>query len=124
MTVTPASGPFNGSTTVSGTLVNTYTNQPVPNEPVTLTAQRNAVLHGDDERHRRRILLRHAERAVRDVLHDRIVPRGLEPDAPALPTSGSSTFTVTMAPTTFDLHRHDVCDQRPIGHPLRRADDQ
>ena len=34
--MTPGSGPYNGSTTVTGTLINTYTNQPVPNEPVTL----------------------------------------------------------------------------------------
>ncbi len=37
LTVTPTSGPYNGPTTVSGTLINTYTNQPVPGEPVTLT---------------------------------------------------------------------------------------
>jgi hypothetical protein len=36
LTVTPGSGTYNGSTTVSGTLVNSYTNAPVPNEPVTL----------------------------------------------------------------------------------------
>ena len=37
LTVTAATGPYNGSTPLTGTLVNTYTNQPVPNEPVTLT---------------------------------------------------------------------------------------
>jgi sugar lactone lactonase YvrE len=37
LTVTSATGPYNGSTPLTGTLVNTYTNQPVPNEPVTLT---------------------------------------------------------------------------------------
>ena len=37
LTVTPTAGTYNGSTPVSGTLINTYTNQPVPNEPVTLT---------------------------------------------------------------------------------------
>ncbi len=36
LSVTPGTGPYNGSTTVTGTLINTYTNQPVPNEPVTL----------------------------------------------------------------------------------------
>ncbi len=36
LTVTPGSGIYNGSTTISGTLVNSYTNAPVPNEPVTL----------------------------------------------------------------------------------------
>ena len=33
----PLSGPYNGSTPVSGTLINTFTNQPVPNETVTFT---------------------------------------------------------------------------------------
>ena len=37
LTVSPGSGTYNGTTTVTGTLINTYTNQPVPNEPVTLT---------------------------------------------------------------------------------------
>jgi hypothetical protein len=37
LTVNPTSGVYNGSTPVSGTLTNTYTNLPVPNEPVTLT---------------------------------------------------------------------------------------
>jgi hypothetical protein len=37
LTINPTTGVYNGSTPVSATLTNTYTNQPVPNEPVTLT---------------------------------------------------------------------------------------
>ncbi len=37
LTVTPVTGTYGLPTTVSGTLVNTYTNAPVPNEPVTFT---------------------------------------------------------------------------------------
>ena len=37
LTINPTSGVYNGSTPISGTLTNTYTNQPVPNEPVTFT---------------------------------------------------------------------------------------
>ena len=37
LTVAPTTGTYNGTTPVSATLVNTYTNQPVPNEPVTFT---------------------------------------------------------------------------------------
>jgi hypothetical protein len=37
LTVNPTTGTYNGSTPVSGTLTNTYTGQPVPNEPVTIT---------------------------------------------------------------------------------------
>ena len=37
LTVTPTTGVYNGSTPVSATLINTYTGQPVPSEPVTLS---------------------------------------------------------------------------------------
>ncbi len=37
LTVTPGNGTYNSSSTVSGTLINSYTNAPVPGEPVTLT---------------------------------------------------------------------------------------
>lgn len=37
LTVSPGSGTYNTPGTISGTLVNTVTNAPVPNEPVTLT---------------------------------------------------------------------------------------
>ena len=37
LTLNPTTGTFNGSTPVSATLVNTYSNQPVPNEPIALT---------------------------------------------------------------------------------------
>jgi hypothetical protein len=37
LTLSPGSGTYNVPGTVSGTLVNSYTNAPVPNEPVTLT---------------------------------------------------------------------------------------
>ena len=37
LTVNPGSGTYNTPGTISGTLVNSYTNAPVPNEPVTLT---------------------------------------------------------------------------------------
>jgi hypothetical protein len=37
LTVTPTTGIYNGSTPISGTLTNTYTNQPVPGQPVTFS---------------------------------------------------------------------------------------
>ena len=101
LTVLPASGPFNGSTTVSGSLVNTYTNQPVPNEPVTLT------LNG-------------TQTCTTTTDASGIASCSVTPNEPSgtysttgsfpgdsnqmpqlMPTSGSSTFTVTVAPTTF-----------------------
>ena len=67
LTVTPGSGTYNGPTTVSGTLVNSYTNAPVPNETGDPDGQRDPEVHGDDERQRRGLLHRDAERARRHV---------------------------------------------------------
>ncbi len=97
-----ATGPYNGSTTVSGTLVNTYTNQPVPNEPVTLT------------------LTGTTQTCTATTNASGVASCSITPNEPAgtysttasfpgdttqmpqlLPTSGSGTFTVTLAPTTF-----------------------
>ncbi len=46
LTVSPGSGTYNGSTTITGTLVNSYTNQPVANEPVTLTVNSSQTCTG------------------------------------------------------------------------------
>ncbi len=102
LTITPATGPYNGSTPVSGTLVNTYTNQPVPNEPVTLT------------------LTGTTQTCTATTNVSGVASCSVNPNEPAgtysttgsfpgdttrmpqlLPTSGSGTFTVTLAPTTF-----------------------
>ena len=126
MTVNPdRRAPTTGSTPISGTLVNTYTNQPVPNEPVTLTVNGTQSCT--------------ATTNARGVATCPVTPNepaghllarpGRSPGTRArcrssCPTSGSSTFTVTQAPTTFTYTGHDVGDQRPVGHPVGRADDQ
>ncbi len=100
LTVTPATGSYNGSTPISGTLVNTYTNQPVPNEPVTLT------LNG-------------SQSCSANTNGNGVATCSVTPTGPPstysligsfggdttttpvlLPSSGSSTFTETKAPTT------------------------
>ena len=99
LTIAPASGPFNGSTPISGTLLNTYTNQPIPNEPVTLT-------------------LSGTQSCTATTNASGVASCSISPNEPAgsysttgtftgdsnqmpqlLPTSGASTFTVTLAPT-------------------------
>jgi hypothetical protein len=100
LTVTPTSGPYNGSTPVTGTLVDTYTNQPVPNEPVTLTVNGTQTCTATTD--------------ANGVASCSVTPteqsgsysltgtfpgdNGTMPQL--LPTSGSSTFTVTKTPTT------------------------
>jgi hypothetical protein len=102
LTITPTTGIYNGSTPVSATLVNTYTNQPVPNEPVTLT------------------LTGTTQTCTATTNASGVATCSITPNQPAgtysttgsfpgdttqmpqlLPTSDSGTFTVTLAPTTF-----------------------
>ncbi len=101
LTVSPASGPYEGSTSVTGTLVDTYTNQPVPNEPVTL------ILNGTQSCT--------ATTDASGVASCSVTPNessgsySLTGSFPGdsgsmpqlLPTSGSGTFTVSQAPTSF-----------------------
>ena len=101
LTVNPSGGVYEGSTPLSGTLVNTYTNQPIPNEQVTFT-------------------LGGAQSCTAITNAVGVANCSVTPNEPAgtysttgsfpgdsnqqpqlLPTSGSSTFTVTLAPTTF-----------------------
>ena len=100
LTVNPTSGIYEGATPVSGTLINTYTNQPIPNEQVTFslsgpqscTAITNAV-------------------GVATCPVTPNEPQGSYPltgtfggDSTAMPqlnpTSSSTIMTVTQAPTT------------------------
>ncbi len=101
LTVNPTSGTYEGSTPLSGTLVNTYTNQPVPNEPVTFTLNGTQSCTGTTN--------------AQGVATCPVTPNepqgsyslsgtfpGDTTSMPQLnPTSSSSTATVTQAPTTF-----------------------
>ena len=42
-------GTYNGSTPITGTLINTYTDQPVPDEPVTFRVNGTQTCTGDDK---------------------------------------------------------------------------
>ncbi len=101
LTITPTSGTYDSSTPITGTLIDTYTNQPVPNEPVTLT------LNG-------------AQTCTATTNASGVAACSVTPNEPSgtysttgsfpgdsnqMPqltsTSGFSTFTVTQAPTNF-----------------------
>ncbi len=101
LTVTPTTGIYSGPTTVSATLDNTYTNLPVPGEPVTLTVNGTQPCT--------------ATTNANGVASCTITPN--EPsgsysltatftgDTSSMPqlnsSSTSNTFTVTLAPTTL-----------------------
>ena len=101
LTLSPTSGTYEGSTPLSGTLINTYTNQPVPNQPVTFT------LNGTQSCT--------AITNAQGVATCPVTPNepqgsyslsgtfpGDSTSMPQLnPTSSSSTATVSQAPTTF-----------------------
>ncbi len=100
LTVNPTSGVYNGSTPVSATLTNTYTGLPVPGEPVTLTVTG-------------------APPCTATTNAQGVATCNVTPTEPAgsytltgnfpgdnsttpqlLPTSSTTTFTETKAPTT------------------------
>ncbi len=101
LTVSPTTGTYNGSTPISGTLVNTYTNQPVPGEPVTFTVNGSQSCTATTN-----------ASGVATCSISPIEPTGsysLSGSFPGdtsstpqlLSTSSSTTFTVTPAPTTM-----------------------
>jgi hypothetical protein len=100
---TNPTGPYGGPTSVTGTLINTYTNQPVPNEPVTLEVNGSP-----------------SESCSATTNASGVATCSITPTSPAgtysftgtfpgdttttpqlNPSSTSSTFTVTPAPTSF-----------------------
>ena len=101
LTVNPSSGTYNGSTTVSGSLTNTTTNQPVPNEPVTFTVNGTQMCTGTTN-----------ASGVASCSVTPTEPKGTYSETgsfggdttttPQLEgTGGTSTFTVSQAPTTL-----------------------
>ena len=101
LTVNPGTGTYNGSTTISGTLINTYTNQPVPNQTVTLTVNGTQSCTGTTN-----------AAGVASCTVTTNEPAGTYPESGTfggnttttpvlLSSNGSSTFTENKAPTTL-----------------------
>ncbi len=124
LTVNPGGGTYNGSTTVSGTLTNTTTNQPVPNEPVTFTVNGSQTCTGTTNASGVASCSVTPTEPKGTYSETRVVRRGHHDDAA---TAGNQWDQhVQRQPGTDDvgLHGPDDVDQRRIRHAHRRADQQ
>ena len=100
LTVTSTTGTYGGPTTVTGTLVNNYTNTPVGGEPRDAQAERDAVLLGDDRHLRGGDVHDHAVGAGGGYTLSGSFGGDTTTVPTLLPSTGSGTFVVTKAPTT------------------------
>jgi hypothetical protein len=101
LTVNPTGGTYNGSTPITGTLVNTYTNQPVPNEPVTLTVNGTQSCTADTNAAGQATCSVTPTEAAGTYPLTGTFPGDTTTGPQLLPTNTTSTFTETTAPTTF-----------------------
>jgi hypothetical protein len=102
LTVNPTTGVYNGSTPISGTLVNTYTNQPVPGEPVTLTVngpQSQSCTATTNGQGVATCSVTPTEPEGTYSLAGSF-PGDTSTGPQLLPSNSTTTFTVTQAPTT------------------------
>jgi hypothetical protein len=100
LTINPTTGVYNGSTPLSGTLTNTYTGQPVPNEPVTLTVNgMQSCTATTDAQGVATCDVSPNEPAGNYPLSGSF-PGDTSSMPQLLPNSSSSTFTETQAPTS------------------------
>ena len=123
LSVTAATGIYSGPTTISGTLTNSVTGQPIGNEPVTLTlnGSQSCTAHTNSS-------------GVASCSVTPTEPAGSYPlggsfagdtsTAPGLlPSAGTNTFMVTTDADHRGLHRNDHRGERLVGHPVRHPDD-
>ncbi len=101
LTVNPTGGTYNGSTPITGTLVNTYTNQPVPNEPVTLTVNGTQSCTADTNAQGQATCSVTPTEPAGSYPLTGTFPGDTTTGPQLLPTNTTSTFTETTAPTTF-----------------------
>ena len=101
LTVTPTGGTYNGSTPITGTLINTYTNQPVPNEPVTLTVGGTQSCTADTNAQGQATCSVTPTESAGTYPLTGSFPGDTSTGPQLLPTNTTSTFAVTTAPTTF-----------------------
>ncbi len=100
LTVNPTTGVYDGSTPITGTLVNTYTNQPVPGEPVTLTVDgAQSCTATTDANGVATCSVTPTEPEGTYSLSGSF-PGDTSTGPQLLPSDSTTTFTVTPAPTT------------------------
>ncbi|HUE07331.1 MAG TPA: hypothetical protein VMP41_07875, partial [Acidimicrobiales bacterium] len=100
LTVNPTTGVYNGSTPVSGTLTNTYTGQPVPNEPVTLTVNSTQSCTATTNAQGVATCNISPNEPAGNYTLSGSFPGDTSSTPQLLSTSSSTTFAVTKAPTT------------------------
>ena len=101
VSVTPTTGTYGGSTTVSATLDNTYTGQPVPGEPVTLTVNGTQSCNGTTGATGVATCSITPNEPAGSYSLTASFPGDSSSTPQLLSSSVSSSFTVTQAPTTF-----------------------
>lgn len=100
LTVNPTSGVYNGSTPVSATLTNTYTGQPVPGEPVTLTVTGAPPCTATTNAQGVATCNVTPTEPGGNYTLSATFPGDTSTTPQLLPTNSSTTFTETKAPTT------------------------
>ena len=103
LTITPASGTYNGPTPITGTLIDTYTNQPVPNEPVTLTVNGTPTQSCSATTNANGVATCsvNPNEPVGTYSVTGTFPGDTSTVPQLLPTSSTGTIAVTQAPTTL-----------------------
>ena len=101
LTLTPASGTFNGTTALSGTLFNTYTSQPVSGQTVTLTVSASQSCSGVTNANGVATCTITPNEPAGTYSYTGSFGGSTTQTPQLLPTSGSNTFVVTQAPTTL-----------------------
>jgi hypothetical protein len=101
LTITSTTGTYGGPTTVTGTLTNTYTNQPVPNEPVTLTVNGTQSCTANTNASGVATCSVTPNEPPGSYSFTATFPGDTSSMPQLNPTSTSSTFTVNPAPTSF-----------------------
>jgi hypothetical protein len=100
LTVNPTTGVYDGSTPVTGTLVNTYTNQPVPGEPVTLTVNGAQTCTATTDANGVATCAVTPTEPSGTYSLSGSFPGDTATGPQLLPSDATTTFTVTPAPTT------------------------
>ena len=123
LTVAPVTGTYGTPVTLTGTLVNNYTNTPVPGETVTLKVNGTQSCTGTTNASG----VATCTVTPTEPAGNYTVSGSFSGDTTTVPvllaSTGSNTFTETKEPTTAHLHRQHLGDQRAHADPFGHADD-
>jgi hypothetical protein len=100
LSINPTTGTYSGSTPISGTLTNTYTGQPVPGEPVTLTVNGTQACTATTNAQGIATCAISPNEPAGTYSLSATFPGDQTSQPQLLSTNQSSTFTVMQAPTS------------------------